>query len=409
MNQRSPIVSLLVFFLILLVGGGFSMYLLSTRPETAPEEKPPSSRIVQTLPLVPQTRSVEISAFGTVIPSRKVAIRPQVAGQVIRQSESMALGGLVREGDELLRIDPKDYELALAEVRSDFEQARFELDVESGRQVIAKREWTELEPDLELQNVNPSLVLREPHLRRAQALVDNAENEIEKAELQLSRAVLQAPFNAMVVNESVEIGQLLDPNSMICELVGTDEFWVQVTVPFSKLKWIRSPKGDTPGAEATVILDTGQGQFARWAGRVIRLLSDLDPLGRMARLIVSVPDPLGLAQGTDRQIPLLLGSYVQVRIDAGVLDEALVIPREALREGSLIWVVGPDQRLQIHPADILWMEKDTLLIANDLEPDVELIVSDLRVALPGMNVTPQRSTRYPELQQDHAGAFADGP
>ena len=59
----------------------------------------------------------------------------------------MAVGGQFDEGDELIRIDPQDYELALAAVRSDLEQARFEREVESSRQVIAQREWDELQSD----------------------------------------------------------------------------------------------------------------------------------------------------------------------------------------------------------------------------------------------------------------------
>ena len=47
-------------------------------------------------------------------------------------------------------------------------------------------------------------------------------------------------------------------------------------------------EGDDPGAAASVYLDTGEGESEKWQGEVLRLLSDLDPLGRMARLIVTV-------------------------------------------------------------------------------------------------------------------------
>ena len=374
-----------------------SYVLLSTGPEITPKEKTSSAKIVQVIPMEPQVLSVAVSAAGSVIPSRKVVIKPQVSGQVIRQSESVTIGGHVRQDDELIRIDSKDYELALAEERSNLEQARFEREVESGRQVIARREWDELQADLNMGDVNQSLVLREPHLRRAEAFMEKAKNDIEIAELQLSRTVIKAPFNAMVTEESVEIGQLLSPNSAICELVGTDEFWIQVTIPFSDLKWIRFPNGNQPGAEADVVLDMGNGESATWKGRVIRLLSDLDPLGRMARLVISVEDPLGLKKQSSGKLPLLLGSYVEVKIAAGDLENTLRVPREALREGNQIWVVGPDNLLKIVQATVLWLEKETVLISNNLEKSDQLVVSDLRVALPEMKVSPQPSTAYPEL------------
>jgi RND family efflux transporter MFP subunit len=390
MNKKTLFGTFIVILLILAFSGCVSLLLIWTGPETTPEDNISSAKIVQTIPLVPQTRSVAVSAFGSVVPSRKVVIKPQVTGQVIWQSES-------KVGDELIRIDPKDYELALAEVQANFEQARFEREVESGRQVIAKREWNELQSDLDMEEVNRSLVLREPHLRRAEALMEKARNDIEIAELQRSRTIITAPFNAMVVEESVEVGQLLDPGSDICELVGTDEFWIQVTIPFSQLKWVHFPEDDQPGAEAQVILDTGNGESAVWKGRVLRLLGDLDPLGRMARLVVSVTDPLDLSRKSGSQFPLLLGSYVEVKIDAGQLEDTLTIPRAALREGNQIWVVGDDHLLRILPATVLWPEKETVLISNNLEKGDQLIVSDLQVALPGMEVDPQPATEYSEL------------
>ncbi len=397
MSQKSVFSTLLLIVVIIVVGGGLSWLLLSTGPKTEPEEKESTARIVQTLALVPEDRSVWVSAFGSVVPFRKVEIRPQVSGQVIHQSDAMTAGGRVREGEELIRIDPQDYELALSEMKSNLEEARFEREVESGRQVIAQREWDELQSDLDSEEVNRSLVLREPHLRRAEALMEKAANDIEVAELQLSRTVIAAPFNAMVVEESVEVGQLVGQNSVICELVGTDEFWIQVTLPISELKWIQFPENGAPGAEARVILDVGEGEPTEWKGKVVRLLSDLDPLGRMARVVVSVEDPLGIYGVSESELPLLLGSYVEVQIDAGKLQNTLRIPREALREGNIIWVVGDDGLLRIAEAEVLWLEKETVLIANSLANDEELIVSDLRVALPEMKVSAQPSTAYPEL------------
>ena len=389
MHIRKIALTILAILVILAGGGAFGLILILTGPETTPQEKQESATIVHTIPLTPKIKPVWVTAYGAVIPARKVEIKPQVSGQVIWQNAALIPGGRLRENDELIRIDPEDYELDLIEVRAEFEQARFERDVESGRQVIARREWNELQQDLDVAEVNESLVLREPHFRRAEALMDEARNDIEQAELELSRTTIRVPFNAMVVEESVEVGQLLNDGSTICELVGTDEFWIQVTVPLSMLKWIQFPDQDHPGAEASVVLDTGNGTRATWKGKVLRLLSDLEPLGRMARVVVTVPDPLGIAGGPKDGLPLLLGSYVEVEIEAGELENVLEIPRSALREGNKIWVVGEVPELNIVDCEVLWSLKETVLVSNNLDPGDELIVSDLRVALPGMLVDPQ--------------------
>jgi RND family efflux transporter MFP subunit len=362
--------------------------LISTAPQTAPEDKARAVRVVQVSPIAPTSEKVSVSAQGPVVPARRVTIVPQVSGRVVEHHEALMPGGFVREGEELVRVDPADYQLALTEKEAAAEQAIFEQQVESGRQVVASREWKLLEGVLGENEVNRALVLREPHLRRTEALLRMATNEIARARFDLSRTSIKAPFNAIVVEENVEAGQVVDAGTSICTLAGTDEFWVQATLPIDKLRWIRLPAPGREGAAATVLLDTGNGQPLAWEGQVVRLLSDLEPTGRMARVLVRVKDPLGLKEPGEK-VPLLLGSFVQVQIDAGSLEDVLVIPRAALREGNQIWVVDSSNELQIRPAEILWTRGDEVLIANVVKPGEQLVRSELKAPLPGMKVNPQ--------------------
>ncbi len=65
-------------------------------------------------------------------------------------------------------------------------------------------------------------------------------------------------------------------------------------------------------------------------------------------------------------------------------------------EDSIVTKRNPDHLLKILPATVLWRETETVLISNNLKEGDQLIVSDLRVALPGMEVAPQPATGYPE-------------
>jgi hypothetical protein len=70
-------------------------------------------------------------------------------------------------------------------------------------------------------------------------------------------------------------------------------------------------------------------------------------------------------------------------------------------------VVGTDNLLRVLRAEVLWPEKETVIIPNILEEGDELIVSDLRVALPQMLVEPQRSTAFPELVEAYEKAIGN--
>ena len=137
-----------------------------------------------------------------------------------------------------------------------------------------------------------------------------------------------------------------------------------------------------------MILETGGEQPAVRTGTVVRLLGDLERTGRMARVLVRIEDPLGQTQA-GRSVPFLLGSYVRVEIDAGELKDVLTIERSALRDGDRIWVADANDELQIREAKVRWQQGETVFIDNALLAGDALIVSQLRVALPGMKVQAQ--------------------
>lgn len=382
---------------LLIVGIGVTVGLLLTAPKTEPEEKSRAARIVQVITVEPHSAKISVTAYGTVIPARRIDIQPEVGGRILSHHAALVPGGRIAADEPIVAIDPADYQLALAEREAELKEAEFEFAVEQGRQVIAQREWGLLEKDLDAGEVNRSLVLREPHLTRAKAAVDKADNAIAKAQLDVSRTRLTAPFNAVVISESIEVGQLIEPGKTIATLAGTDVFWIQISVPIEDLRWIRfpDPEDGSPGAAASITLDTGDAATVfSWQGKVERLLGDLETLGRMARVLVAVPDPLA-GSGDANGLPLLLGSYVRVDIDAGELDDVIAIPRTALRDGERLWSVDASNKLQVHDTKLRWVNGETLLVSNPLPPGERLITSGLRAPLPGMDVDPQPAPAAP--------------
>ena len=119
--------------------------------------------------------------------------------------------------------------------------------------------------------------------------------------------------------------------------------------------------------------------------RVLRLLGDLSERGRMARILVSIDDPLCLSDDhVPDDTPVLLNSYVRVVIDAGTMEDAVEIPRAALRENAQVWTRDAEGRLRIRDVDIRWRQPDSVLVADRFGPDEKLITSRLAVVFPGM-------------------------
>ncbi len=193
------------------------------------------------------------------------------------------------------------------------------------------------------------------------------------------------PFNAIVQEEAVEVGEVASPQTSLATLIGTDQFWVQVSVPMDDLRVIDIPAaGDGPGSRCTVICTTGNTQSISRPGRVIQLLGDVDPVGRMARILVAVDDPLGLK--SDRSAPLLLGAYVCVEIQGKSMADVCPVPRKVLREGDKIWVMNEQDELEVRSVEIVWRERDVVLVRSGIEAGERIITSQLAAPVPGMKL-----------------------
>jgi RND family efflux transporter MFP subunit len=368
--------------IVIAVAMGLGYALLVTGPVTTPEEEKRPPKVVKTVAPKPATHPISITAHGSVLPSRRVVIQPQVSGEILRQHPDLIPGGFVAEGEDLFEIDSyfarlsaRESVAAVARAEALLKEAKRKREEAlrlANEKVIAVTELAEWESQVETQRAE---------LQRLQAVRDR------DAEL-LSRHVLRAPFNAMVLEESVEIGQRVGSSYEAVTLVGTDEFWVRVALSMDKLRWVKLPTKGEKGAKVDVFLEMGDGYTEKHTGRVVRLLSDLEREGRMARVLVSVNDPMGFKKDS-KKAPLLIGSYVRVEIEAGELEQVLAVQRDALREQDRVWICDANNELQIRDVEVLWRRNETVYLSNVLEEGETLIVSPLRSALPGMKVNPQ--------------------
>jgi RND family efflux transporter MFP subunit len=262
--------------------------------------------------------------------------------------------------------------------RSQVNRAKLDLAIEARRGEVAKREWNSF-GEMDVSDEQRALAQREPQLEATRLALKAAQSSLKKAQLDLTRTTLRAPFNAMVVSEDVDAGQLIGPQTPVARLVGTDEYHVQVSVPVASLRTARVRDADAPGSEVRIFQRVGQETIER-PGEVIRQLPDLDPGGAMARLLVNIENPLG----KPGDLPLLLGSFVDVAIGAQPIADAIRLPRVALRNGRNVYVMNDQDLLEIRDVQIAWTEPDAVLITGGLEPNERVVTSRIATPVPNM-------------------------
>jgi hypothetical protein len=118
----------------------------------------------------------------------------------------------------------------------------------------------------------------------------------------------------------------------------------------------------------------------------VRLLGDLDPAGRMARLLIEIDDPLALRGETESGAPLLLGAYVEVVIEGRELDNVVELPREALHDDDTVHLVGSGDKLVVRQVEVVWRQQDHVLVGKGLAAGDRVIVSPLSAPMEGMKI-----------------------
>ena len=237
----------------------------------------------------------------------------------------------------------------------------------------------------------------------------SAQSSLDDAQLQLDRTVIRAPFNGFIQDEFVDIGQLVNAQTRIATLIGSDEVWVEASVPVKYLPWINLPQRDGVGSTVTVIHDAGDFR-ASWQGQVIRLMGSLSDVGRTAKLLISVNDPFNLAANADKQkSPLLVNTYVKVQIEGKRLHNVFALPEIAIRQndqgGDSVWVMDANNRLSIRKIDILLKQQMNNLIREGLQDGDRIITSRLGTPLPGMKLR----TQDMKLESDAQPGDNDAP
>jgi RND family efflux transporter MFP subunit len=357
---------------VLLFGILVLVILVATKPRAKRAQDSNDGIVVAVKSFSPSSQQVRIEAQGEVIAAREVRLSAEVTGRVVWQAEQLVPGGRFEAGQVILRVDPRDYELALEQQKAAVDKAQLNLDLERGRKKIAEREWrvlTKKEPT----EKSRALALRVPQLKTANMNLEAAQSGLRRAEINLERTVVRAPFNAFVKQESVDVGQWISPQSGLATLVGTDEAWVQIAIPVEYLGQVHLP-GHSEQTSMVTARHELPTQITERSGRVTRLLGDLDPVGRMARLLVTIEDPLALTEATG-SLPLLFGAFVRVTIEGKTLENVVEIPRAALREEDHVFVMNAQDILEVRKVEVAWRQRDSVLIASGIAATDRLIVS----------------------------------
>jgi RND family efflux transporter MFP subunit len=350
--------------------------IYSTEP-SAERETATLSRamLVEVVPAEYGTFRPTIVETGTVAPAREVQLAPEVDGRILELHPDFTPGGFIKAGEVVLKIDPADYENALAQRKNELKQAQTELALEMGRQQVARRDFELL--GQRLPEGDNNLVLREPQLAAAETRVKAAEAAVEQAQLDLDRTELRSPFDAQILSRHVNLGSQVSRGMPVAQVVGIEQYWVMATVPPVKLPFIHFPSGDAPGAPVELVKRSAGNVTVSREGRLYRLVGELETNTRLAKVVIEVEDPLSLSEAFADKPPLLVGEFLEVRITGKTLENVARMPIDYLRKNNTIWVMNEADKLEIRQPEIVFKDAGHAYLRSGLKGGERVVTSSL--------------------------------
>ena len=372
--------------------GGF-MALGGPKPPARKTVEEPAAIPVRTAAVEAGDGRIEIEADGIVVPLREVTLAAEVSGRVLRKTDACNEGQLVKKGDILFEIDPRDYELDVERLEREAAQARLmiaEIDEEivqnataidlARRQVeLAKREVarldalkagrivTESEHDRAVRDeltATNALTVQEGQKRvlskRRNRLVEAeslAATMLEKAKLDLSRTRITAPADGRVVEDKVEQDSFVAKGTPVVVIEDTSSAEVKTNLRMDEVArvWGGRKAGteagqDVPESPAKVVFTIDDRRY-EWEGVLSRYEGrGLDEKTRTLPCRVRVPEPArvraldryGAALATlppDAPRSLLRGMFVEVWLQVDVPRPLVSVPEEAVRPSGDLFVM----------------------------------------------------------------------
>ncbi len=317
--------------------------------------------IVQTVEPELRASQVTLDATGTVNVRSYVELSTQVTGRVVSVSPALRPGGSFGDGEVLLTIERRDFELALDQAKADVAAAQSQVLLAQAEGDAARKNYALLHPGKPV----PPLVAKLPQIAQGRAQLQAAQARQDIAALDLSRTEFALPFAGRVTETSAEIGQMVSSGQSFGQAFSVES--LEVTVPISQIDLSRIE----PVKGRSVVVSSDDRTFM---ALVERVSAELDGRTRFAKLFLSLAS----------ETTITPGAFVDVVVQGPTIEKTFVLPEAAEQGGGYIWWVKEGALVQHNPKILARTGSDLIIEAFDAGQGI--VVGPVPGAFEGLKV-----------------------
>ncbi|WP_372628206.1 efflux RND transporter periplasmic adaptor subunit [Arsukibacterium sp.] len=348
-------------------------------PQKSEESRP--AILVNTAAISADNIVYQISSQGMVTPKLETSLISEVNGRVVAVADEFVAGGFFNKGDLLVKVEQSDYLTNVKAAQAALANAQAMLAEEKARVKVAEEEWRSF-----TDGNAPALGLRQPQLASALASVQSAEAELERANRDLARTEIRAPYDGMVRARAANLGQFISRGTALGAIVGTDVAEIRLPLTDTDMAFLAMPGAMASSAVTTdnnqVTLSSNvAGEQINWSAKLVRTEGILDERSRVIYVVAEVADPY---QRRNQTQPVLnFGRFVAATITGTQAEQVVKIARHLLLPGDKVLVVDKDNTLQFRQVTVDRATAEAAYISNGLESSDQLALSAISNPLAG--------------------------
>lgn len=375
--------------LVLVLCGLAARAVIANRPEPSTRPQFKTATTIDATRVKPESYTVTLQTRGEISAAREGSLVSEVAGTVTEVSSDFVVGGTFYKGDVLMHIDPRDYQIALTLAEANFAQKRAALAEEQARAEQAAIDWRKLGR----KGTPSALTLRQPQLAAAQAALEGARGEVQRAQLDLERTKIKAMYNGRVRAKQADLGQYVNKGSTVAQIYSTGRAEIRLPFTSNQLRYVDLDQAAANQSEVTLQAIVS-GETQEWKANLART-EGIDPASRQLYAVASIPATF--------DNPPRVGQFVEAKVTGKTLDNVFVIPRAALREDTKVLVVDDFGTLQSREVTVEWKDADVAVISGGLTEGEILNLTTLGSVTNGMKVQATVDGVAPQVERPSRG------
>ena len=374
-------------FIIILAAGGLTAAMVWQKKE--PEKKQVTEPVimVDTVKLHSRDITFTVSSQGNVSPRTETTLVSEISSTIEDVSPKYVAGGFFKQGEVIIKLNPADYEVAVQQARANLLTMKARLAQEQAQAEQAKKEW---DMSGRPRSAAPSIALRTPYLEEAKANVLSAEADLKKAQRKLDLTVIRAPYDAMVKEKLVDVGQYVTTGTQLARTFAVDFAEVRLPLTDQDIAFLNLPVttvSDTqdvrgPPVQLTSVIG---GTEYKWQAYIARTEGIIDQRTRVHYAVARIADPYALNDHNGRP-PLAVGSFVKASIQGTLMKNIIAVPLQAIRGMDQVLIKDKDHRLRIQHVKIIRTDEKYAYVKDDGLDDKQAITTAVYNPIDGMQV-----------------------